>query len=453
MNNAPHPAKTPLISSQTGPIKGDITPPGDKSISHRSIMLGGAARGVTTVKGLLEGEDVLCTMAALREMGAKTEHLPDGTWRITGVGLDGLTAPTKMLDMGNSGTAARLLIGLVSGLGFTSGFTGDGSLCKRPMGRVTEPLTQMGATFETTEGRLPLKVNGTRSLKPITYRLPVASAQVKSAILLAGLSAHGTTTVIEAKATRDHSENMLRHFGATVTIKKLDDGAEAISVTGPATLTGQHIVVPADISSAAFPMVAALLHPGSHVTLRNVGLNPRRAGLVDSLIEMGAKITLLNRRDEGGEPVADLVVEGSSLKGITVPADRAPSMIDEYPILAMAAACAQGTTRMIGLHELRVKESDRLARVADGLAQCGVKVEVLGDDLIVHGTGTPPQGGSGIDGKAPIDTAMDHRIAMSFLVLGSVSTHPIAIDDGSFITTSFPDFVNVMNKLGLDIHK
>ena len=451
MRTTPHTTACPLVSRKSGAIQGDITPPGDKSISHRSIMLGGAALGITTVHGLLEGEDVLCTMAALREMGAKTEHQADGSWRITGVGLAGLHAPAKTLDMGNSGTAARLLIGLVSGLPFTSNFTGDASLCKRPMGRVTDPLSQMGASFTSTEGRLPLSVKGNPNLKPITYRLPVASAQVKSAILLAGLSAHGTTTVIESKPTRDHSENMLRHFGAKVSVVKQADGTEAISVEGPATLSGQKIVVPADISSAAFPMVAAILHSGSRLTLRNVGLNPRRAGLVDTLIEMGAKIAFTNRRDEGGEPVADLIVEGSSLKGITVPADRAPSMIDEYPILAMAAACATGTTRMLGLHELRVKESDRLAKVAEGLALCGVNVEISGDDLIVHGTGSAPKGGAGIDGIPPIDTAMDHRIAMSFMVLGSVTPAPIRIDDGSFTTTSFPNFTNVMNELGLNI--
>jgi 3-phosphoshikimate 1-carboxyvinyltransferase len=312
------------------------------------------------------------------------------------------------------------------------------------MERIITPLTQMGATFESDKGRLPLKVKGAAKPKAISYRLPVASAQVKSAILLAGLSAEGNTVVIEKVPTRDHSENMLRHFGAKIEISQTPDG-EAITLTGLPELQGRNINVPADPSSAAFPLVATLLHAGSRMTLKNVGLNPRRAGLIETLVEMGAKITRTNQRDESGEPVADLVVEGSELKGITVPASRAPSMIDEYPILAMAAACANGTTRMLGLAELRVKESDRLTLVADGLKRCGVKVEIEGDDLIVHGTGQPPSGG------AIIETMMDHRIAMSFLVLGSTAREAIRIDDGSFIGTSFPDFSDVMNKAGTKI--
>lgn len=438
-------APQPLVSSKSGPLKGTLTPPGDKSISHRSIMLGGIAEGTTTIRGLLEGEDVLCTVEALRQLGAEINKGSDGVWTIKGAGLDNLQAPKKVIDMGNSGTAARLLIGLLSAKSFTSSFTGDASLSKRPMGRIMTPLEQMGAHFKSTDGKLPLSVTGAKNPVAITYRLPVASAQVKSAILLAGLSAEGTTTVIESIPTRDHSENMLRHFGAQITIIKEVDGAEAISVSGKARLKGQNIVVPADPSSAAFPLVAALLRPGSHVTLKNVGLNPRRAGLFTTLLEMGAKITYANKRNEGGEPVADLIAEGSELKGITVPADRAPSMIDEYPILAAAASCANGTTRMLGLGELRVKESDRLALMADGLKRCGVKVEIQGDDLIVHGTGKPPQGG------ATVDTSMDHRIAMSFLVLGAASAEPIRIDDGSFIATSFPGFVEVMNGLRIKI--
>lgn len=435
----------PLLSRLSGALTGTVIPPGDKSISHRAVMLGGIAEGTTTVRGLLEGEDVLCTVAALRELGAEITQNPDGIWTIKGVGLQNLRAPQQVLDMGNSGTAARLLMGLLSGFPFASSFTGDASLCKRPMGRVITPLTQMGAHFVSTDGKMPLTVTGAAQPTPITYRLPVASAQVKSAILLAGLSAQGTTTVIEAIPTRDHSENMLRHFGATVTIAKQPDSAEAISIEGHPRLQGRDIYVPADPSSAAFPLVAALLHAGSQVTLKNVGLNPRRAGLIDTLSEMGAAISMINKKDISGEPVADLVVYGSALKGIVVPAERAPSMIDEYPILAIAAACAVGTTRMCGLGELRVKESDRLTLMAEGLKRCGVAVEIEGDDLIVHGSSTPPLGG------ATIETAMDHRIAMSFLVFGSVTREPVRIDDGSFIATSFPGFVEMMNGLGLNL--
>ena len=434
-----------LTSSRCAALTGDIAPPGDKSISHRSIMFGGIAEGTTTVRGLLEGEDVLHTVAALRAMGSEIRKDENNIWHVTGVGAAGLRAPSEVLDMGNSGTSARLLIGLVSGKNFTSRFTGDASLGKRPMTRVIEPLSRMGAQFESTEGRLPLAVTGAVHPTAITYELPVASAQVKSAILLAGLSVDGVTTVIEKTATRDHSENMLRGFGADVRITKREDGADVIAITGKPHLKAQDITVPADPSSAAFPLVAALLCPGSRVTLRNVGLNPRRAGLIETLREMGANIIFENPRQEGGEPVADLVVCGSDLSGIDVPAVRAPSMIDEYPILAVAAACAHGTTRMRGLGELRVKESDRLSLTAQGLAQCGVKVEIDGDDLIVHGTGKPPQGG------VTVTTAMDHRIAMSFLVLGTRTENPVSIDDGAFIATSFPGFVGMMNKMGAKI--
>jgi 3-phosphoshikimate 1-carboxyvinyltransferase len=432
---------TSLISRQTGPLLGDITPPGDKSISHRAVMLGGIAEGLTTVKGLLEGEDVLCTIAALRELGAKITKEGDA-WHIHGAGLEGLRAPRHTLDMGNSGTAARLLMGLLGGRPFTSSFTGDASLCKRPMKRVIEPLEQAGAVFHSADGRMPLSVTGAAHPKAITYRLPVASAQVKSAVLLAGLSAEGITAVIESAPTRDHTENMLRAFGAKISSTPQQDGGYLIALQGKPRLTGREIAVPADPSSAAFPMVAALLRPGSEVTLRNVGINPRRAGLIETLIEMGAPITLADRRDEGGEPVADLIVKAGALKAVTVPPERAPSMIDEYPILAVAAACAAGTTRMRGLGELRVKESDRLALMAEGLKRCGVKVEVEGDDLIVHGDGAPPEGGT------TVATSMDHRIAMSFLVLGMASRQPVRIDDGAFIATSFPDFTGTMNRLG-----
>ncbi|MDD3372022.1 MAG: 3-phosphoshikimate 1-carboxyvinyltransferase, partial [Alphaproteobacteria bacterium] len=395
--------------------------------------------------GMLEGEDVLNTVAALRAMGAEIHKDNREIWHIRGVGAAGLRAPQHVLEMGNSGTSTRLLMGLVSGYSFTARFTGDASLCKRPMGRVMQPLTLMGATFESATGTLPLSVTGAISPKPITYELPVASAQVKSAILLAGLRADGTTTVIETSPTRDHSENMLRGFGADVSVEKRADGADVISLVGGAALKAQHIDVPGDPSSAAFPLVAALLCPKSVLRLRHVGINPRRAGLFEVLREMGAKIAFENRRNEGGEPVADLIVEGSSLKGVDVAADRAPSMIDEYPILAVAAACAEGTTRMRGLGELRVKESDRLALMAKGLTACGVRVDVQGDDLIVHGTGDAPEGG------ITVETAMDHRIAMSFLVLGLRAKNPVSVDDGTFIATSFPTFVSMMNGLGAKI--
>ncbi|MBK3774596.1 3-phosphoshikimate 1-carboxyvinyltransferase [Azospirillum sp. YIM DDC1] len=437
----------PLRSSSTGALAGTIRVPGDKSISHRSLMLGAVAVGETVIHGLLEGEDVLNTAAAMRLLGAQAERGGDGVWRVRGVGLGGLAEPAQVLDMGNSGTAARLLMGLVASHPITCVFTGDASLNKRPMARVTGPLEQMGARFVgRSGGRLPLTVVGSDRTVPITYRLPVASAQVKSAIILCGLNTAGTTTVIEAEPTRDHTELMLRHFGATVTTERMEDGALAVSVTGQPELTGRTIVVPADPSSAAFPAVAALLRPGSELLLPGVGMNPRRTGLYDTLVEMGANIAFENRRDEAGEPVADLRVKHGPLKGIVVPADRAPSMIDEYPILAAAAACAEGTTVMLGLKELRVKESDRLAMVADGLTKCGVKVEVGADDsLTVYGTGKPPQGG------ATVATAMDHRIAMSFLVLGMATSEPVQVDDGAFIDTSFPGFVALMNGVGAKI--
>lgn len=435
----------PLTASRSANLTGDITPPGDKSISHRSIMFGGIAKGTTHVRGLLEGEDVLSTVAALRAMGAEIYKDEGGVWHVTGTGLENLRAPTAALDMGNSGTSTRLLMGLVAGRPFSTKFTGDASLSKRPMGRVITPLSQMGARFDSTDGKLPLTVHGAANPMPITYELPVASAQVKSAILLAGLSAAGVTTVIEKIPTRDHSESMLRGFGARIDVTKRADGADIIALHGKPNLHAQDITVPADPSSAAFPLVAALLCPGSRLMLRGVCLNPRRAGLIEVLIKMGADIRFANRRSEGGEPVADLLVSASDLNAVDVPPEHAPSMIDEYPILSIAAACARGTTRMRGLGELRVKESDRLALTAQGLAQCGVKVEIEGDNLIVHGTGQPPRGG------ATITTALDHRIAMSFLVLGLTSAEPIAIDDSAMIATSFPNFVSMMRGMGAQI--
>ncbi len=422
-------------------------------------MLGALAVGRTTVTGLLEGHDVLATAAAMTALGA---HIippeaepepgqPPGpgkgagsdrrtrTWAVDGVGLGTLLEPESVLDMGNSGTSTRLIAGLLATHPITAFLTGDASLVRRPMARITAPLTDMGATFHCRSGaRLPMAVIGADSPVPITYRLPVASAQVKSAVLLAGLNTPGTTTVIEPVPTRDHTEHMLRHMGATVTVTPTPEG-DAISIDGQPELTAGPIAVPGDISSAAFPIVAALCRPGSDVRIPDVGLNARRTGLLTTLAEMGADIRYENRRTQAGEPVADLVVRATALKGIDVPPERAPSMIDEYPILAVAAASATGTTRMRGLAELRVKESDRLAAMATGLAACGVTVAIEGDDLIVEGTGGPVPGG------ATVTTDLDHRIAMSFLVLGLSAAAPIAIDDGSAIDTSFPDFAGLIN--------
>lgn len=435
----------PMGLRASDPLTGRIRVPGDKSISHRSLMLGALALGETVIEGLLEGEDVLATAAAMRAMGAVVESGADGLWRVNGVGVGGLLQPQTALDMGNSGTSTRLLMGLVASHAITATFTGDASLSKRPMGRVTEPLSLMGARFETSPGgRLPLTMTGLCPAVPIRYVLPVASAQVKSAILLAGLNAPGITTVVEKEATRDHSERMLRGFGATVTV---EEGAEGrvISVTGEAELTGQRITVPGDPSSAAFPMVAALIVPGSDVTIENVGINPTRAGLITALQAMGASITLLNERTVGGEPVADLHVKASALKGIEVPTEIAPSMIDEYPILFIAAALAEGRTVARGLEELRVKESDRIAVMANGLKACGVEVEELPDGIIIHG-----RGGEKVPGGATVASHLDHRIAMSFAVLGLVAQQPVTVDDARPIATSFPDFVSLMTGLGAE---
>lgn len=443
-----HTAKiTPMIARKSGPLNGTIRVPGDKSMSHRALMFGALAEGETMISGLLEGEDVFNTAAAMQAMGARIHKGDDGLWRCFGQGVGNLAEPTTVLDMGNSGTSTRLLMGIVASHPISACFTGDASLIKRPMGRVTTPLEQMGASFITRHGgKPPFAVKGTGEAKAITYRLPVASAQVKSAILLAGLNATGTTTVIEAHPTRDHSENMLRHFGVKVDIAKTDDGADAISVVGGQRLLGCAVDVPADPSSAAFPIVAALINQGSEIKLHRVGINPRRIGLYETLIEMGAEIEFQNKTIDAGEPIANLVIKSTRpLKGVDVPASRVPSMIDEFPVLAMAAACAEGTTRMTDLAELRVKESDRLLMVANGLKACGVNLEMGEDWLTIHGTGKPPRGG------ATIETALDHRIAMSFLVLGTATTEPIAIDDGSPINTSFPKFSALMQELGCSL--
>lgn len=438
-----------MDSNKSGPLKGDITVPGDKSVSHRALMLGGLAIGETTIDGLLEGEDVLATAEAMRQMGAQVSQ-PDqagGQWRVIGRGVGGLSEPADVLDMGNSGTAARLLMGVCAAHPFKTFFTGDHSLNKRPMARITKPLALMGAAFSTrSEGRMPLCTHGSDQLIPIEYELPVASAQVKSAILFAGMNTAGKTTVIERKSTRDHSERMLRHFGAEVISTPLEGGGQSITITGHPELSGQHVIVPGDISSAAFPIVAGLIVPDSQISIRGVGINPLRTGLIDSLIEMGADLKLENQRTESGEPIADLIVRASSLKGIEVPPERAPSMIDEYPILCVAASCAEGPTRMTGIGELRVKECDRLAAMVRGLSAAGIEVEEGEDWMVVHGRGNhPPKGG------ASIEVELDHRIAMSFLVLGMVSDEPLAVDDGSPIATSFPGFDALMNGLGAKI--
>lgn len=434
-----------LISSPCGALKGTARVPGDKSISHRALMIGALALGETRISGLLEGEDVLRSASAMRRFGAELHQEGAGRWRVIGRGIGALGEPADMLDMGNAGTGVRLLMGLAATHDLTAFFTGDASLRRRPMERVALPLRQMGAEIVARRGgRLPLAVIGTRDPMPISYRLPVASAQIKSAVLLAGLNTPGETCVIEPKPTRDHTELMLRHFGASLRVEQRPEGRAAI-LTGQPELEGRQIEVPADPSSAAFPLVAALIRPGSHLTLSDVGMNPHRIGLIETLREMGADIDIQNPRVLAGEPVADLGVRAGKMKGVVVPAARAPSMIDEYPILAVAAACIDGTTVMQGLAELRVKESDRLAAIQRGLAACGVAVEVGEDSLTVHGTGKAPKGG------AKIETHLDHRIAMAFAVLGMAAREAIEIDDREPIQTSFPDFVALMNRLGADL--
>lgn len=433
-----------------GPLTGSIRVPGDKSISHRSLMLGALAVGETRVTGLLEGEDVLATAAAMRQMGATIVRQVDSAgnveWIINGVGVGGLLQPAEPLDMGNSGTSTRLLMGLVASHAISATFVGDASLSKRPMGRVIEPLSLVGAEFEASEGgRLPLTLRGICPAVPITYRLPVASAQVKSAVLLAGLNTSGTTTVIEPVPTRDHSERMLKGFGADLTVEE-KDGERIITLNGPAELKPQVIEVPGDPSSAAFFVVAALLVPGSDVLIANVGLNPTRAGLFEVLYNMGGRITFLNLREVGGEPVADMRVRHSQLHGITVDPAVAPSMIDEFPVLFVAAALAEGTTITSGLDELRVKESDRLTAMAQALALAGARVEEREDGLTIHGTGGAPLAGTA-EGAAVV-THLDHRIAMSMAVAGLVSASGVEVDDVRPIATSFPNFIALMESLG-----
>ncbi|TPE61124.1 3-phosphoshikimate 1-carboxyvinyltransferase [Sandaracinobacter neustonicus] len=435
---------SPLSLSAPAPLAGEVRVPGDKSISHRAIMLSALAVGRSEVRGLLEGEDVLATAAAMRAMGAQVERLGQGHWVVDGVGVGGLLQPDAQLDMGNSGTSTRLLMGLVSSHPITATFVGDASLSRRPMGRVIEPLSRIGAEITASpDGRLPLMLRGADTPLPIHYRLPVASAQVKSAILLAGLNIGAETVVEEPVPTRDHSERMLKGFGAELSVEPMADGGKRIAVRGWAELKPQTLEVPGDPSSAGFLLVAALIVPGSNITIHGVGLNPTRDGLVRVLQEMGADITKLNEREVGGEPVADLLVTHSALTGIEVPPEVAPSMIDEYPILFVAAALASGRTVMRGIEELRVKESDRIAAMAAGLRAAGVAVEELPDGLIVEGSG-----GEKVAGGCTVATHLDHRIAMSFAVLSLAAKTAITVDDRAPIATSFPDFLPLMQRLG-----
>ncbi len=429
-------------------LKGAIRVPGDKSISHRAMIFGLLTVGETIVTGLLEGEDVLRSAEAAKALGAKVEKIADGHWRIQGVGIGSLAQPTETLDFGNAGTGSRLIMGVIAGHPITARIDGDASLRKRPMKRILDPLMKMGLqVLEQAEGgRCPLVIKGAETALPITYETPVASAQIKSAVLLAALNAAGTSVVIEHEATRDHTEKLLKYFGADIIIEPYGNNGigRKITLQGQPELKPQPIIVPADPSSAAFPLVAALIVPGSDIVLKGVMMNPLRIGIITTLLEMGASIEVIACSSEGGEDVADLRVRASTLHGVDVPAHRAPSMIDEYLILAVAAAFASGTTRMNGLHELRVKESDRLAAVAAGLGINGVSSEIIGDDLLVHG--------GAVVGGGMVETHMDHRIAMSFLIMGLASEKPVSVDDTSFIATSFPNFIENMCQLGANFN-
>ena len=436
----------PATSKKSADLSGHIRIPGDKSISHRSLMFGALASGETRISGLLEGDDVIHTANAMRAMGAKITKDND-VYVIHGTGNGCLLEPEQPLDFGNAGTGARLTMGLVGTYAMKTRFIGDASLSKRPMGRILDPLRLMGVQVEASEGdRLPLTLWGAVTPNPITYRVPMASAQVKSAVLLAGLNTPGITTIIEPVMTRDHTEKMLVGFGADLEVETDNDGVRYIHLEGQGELHGQDIIVPGDPSSAAFPIVAALITEGSDITIENVLLNPTRTGLITTLLEMGADISFENRRQTGGEEVADIRVRSSRLKGVKVPKERAPSMIDEYPVLAVAAAFAEGKTVMEGLAELRVKESDRLSAVANGLKINGVDCEEGKDFLIVTGEPSAKNIGGGT-----VTTHLDHRIAMSFLVLGLGAGKPVTIDDKRMIATSFPEFMGLMAKLGAHI--
>jgi 3-phosphoshikimate 1-carboxyvinyltransferase len=432
----------PLTVNHSEGLSGRIRVPGDKSISHRALILGALAAGRTRITGLLEAEDVIATARAVAALGAEVVR-DNGAFEVRGQGVGGLRAPAKPLDFGNSGTGSRLMMGVVAGHNMAADFTGDASLCRRPMGRVLTPLKVMGLQIEgEPRATLPLIIRGTPDLLPIVYALPVASAQVKSAVLLAGLHAPGRTTVIEPALTRDHTERMLAHFGVGIDVADRADGTRAVTVAGDAELEGASVAVPADPSSAAFAIAAALICPRSEIIVEGVLMNPTRTGFLETLLEMGARVEVIDLREEGGEPVADLRVRSSALQGVRVPAARAPSMIDEYPILAAVAAFAEGETKMEGLAELRVKESDRLAATAEGLVACGVAARIEGDDLIVTG------GAGKVNGAGLVRTHLDHRIAMAFLILGLGAAEPVTVDDTTMIATSFPHFVPLMASVG-----
>lgn len=441
--HAPNAELTPVSARISGPLKGRLQVPADKSTSHRALLLGAVARGETVIDNLLESEDVLATAEAVSKLGAKVEKIGE-RWHVWGVGVGGLMSPDSVLDFKNAGTGVRLTMGLCAGQNITASFDGDGSLRKRPMGRALNPLIDMGLEIVSSEEgmRLPITLKGPKTPVPISYTLPVPSAQVKSAILLAALNAPGVSTIFEPTPTRDHTERMLKAFGADITVEE-KDGGRLMKLTGERELKGQHINVPADPSSAAFASVAALLVPNSEITLEAVMMNETRIGLFTTLIEMGGDITFSNTREEGGEKVADVTVRASNLKGVTVPSERAPSMIDEYPVLAVAAAFASGETRMLGLEELRVKESDRLKTVSEGLTANGIAHEIIGDDLIV-------KGGGNVKGGGFIATHLDHRIGMSFLVMSLMSENPVTIDDKNVMNTSYPRFLDDMANLGVN---
>ncbi len=436
----------PMTSRRCGPLRGVVEVPGDKSISHRALILGALAVGETHITGLLEGQDALDTAAAMRAFGAEVRQLGPGEWAVHGVGVGGFGEPADVIDCGNSGTGVRLIMGAMATTGISATFTGDASLRARPMARIIDPIALFGACFHGREGgRLPITIVGTDEPVPVRYEVPVPSAQVKSAVLLAGLNAPGQTVVTEKIATRDHTERMLAGFGAEVSI---EDSAEAriITLTGQPELVPQSIAVPRDPSSAAFPVCAALIVEGSDVLVPGVSQNPTRRGLHATLVEMGADISFENQRNEGGEPVADLRVRASHMTGVVVSAHRAASMIDEYPILAVVAANASGTTVMRGVKELRIKESDRIDAMARGLEACGVAVEEDEDTLTVHGLGP-----TGVPGGGTCATDLDHRIAMAFMCLGMAAKKPVSIDDGGPIVTSFPTFEALMTDLGAQI--
>ena len=435
----------PLTARRSGPLAGTARPPGDKSISHRALMLGALTVGETAIDGLLESDDIVATVNAMRAFGATVTRTGAGAWRVNGLGVGGLLEPEAVVDYANAGTGVRLALGIAGSHAFATTFTGDASLVRRPMDRIFEPLQRMGVqVLARSNGRLPATIRGPETLVPIEYRVPVPSAQVKSAVLLAALNGGGVTTVIEPVATRDHTERMLAAFGAGIEIEDADDGIRTIRLEGGRNLKPQAIAVPGDPSSAAFPLVAALIVEGSDVTIENVLLNPTRTGLIETLAEMGGDIAIDKRRTVGGEEVGEIRVKASRLKGVTVPPARAPSMIDEYPVLAVAAAFAEGDTLMEGIGEMRVKESDRIASIVAGLKANGVEVEETADSMLVHGMASVPGGGA-------VATSLDHRIAMSFVVLGLAAEAPVTIDDTRPIATSFPEFRALLAGLGADL--